>query len=347
MKKAIHISFYLSFFFTMLQAQYAPAAGVEGSMAVHKDSSIIAAWATECNVERGFIKISDTTLTYNGSNRASQGSPSDVTGVADGGVVSLGDSGIAVISFKRPVKNGPGPDFAIFENGFQAQEPPQHYFLELAFVEVSSDGDHYVRFPAVSESPAAPQLRNFGQLDPTHIHNLAGKYVANYGTPFNLDDVKDNAQIDVSKITHIKILDVIGSVKQSYASYDSKGNIINDPWPTPFATGGFDLDAVAAIHLQEELSTGLNALHNNSVEIYPNPVKKGQRMHLNLVSMATKNVVIRLIDITGHVIFQDEIQDAENITSTLQIPANVKPGWYAIHITTPDNTMIKKIVIRE
>ena len=44
-----------------------------------------------------------------------------------------------------------------------------------------------------------------------------------------------------------------------YASYDSQGNIINDPFPTPFETGGFDLDAIGVIHsfvgIQESTST--------------------------------------------------------------------------------------------
>jgi hypothetical protein len=36
--------------------------------------------------------------------------------------------------------------------------------------------------------------------------------------------------------------------ENNYASYDSQGHQINDPWPTNFPTGGFDLDAVGVIN---------------------------------------------------------------------------------------------------
>ena len=43
------------------------------------------------------------------------------------------------------------------------------------------------------------------------------------------------------------MVDVVGSIDPMYGTRDSLGNLINDPWPTPFATGGFDLDAVAVL----------------------------------------------------------------------------------------------------
>ncbi len=54
-------------------------------------------------------------------------------------------------------------------------------FLELAFVEVSTDSVHFVRFPAVSLTNPAVQTGAFGTTDARNIHNLAGKYIANYG----------------------------------------------------------------------------------------------------------------------------------------------------------------------
>jgi hypothetical protein len=39
--------------------------------------------------------------------------------------------------------------------------------------------------------------------------------------------------------------------ENNYASCDSQGHQINDPWPTPFPTGGFDLDAVGVIHQKQ------------------------------------------------------------------------------------------------
>ena len=50
---------------------------------------------------------------------ASAGDSSMAIGIPGNGIVSLGDGGYAVLSFERPIKNGPGWDFAIFENSFQ------------------------------------------------------------------------------------------------------------------------------------------------------------------------------------------------------------------------------------
>jgi hypothetical protein len=41
---------------------------------------------------------------------------------------------------------------------------------------------------------------------------------------------------------------VVGSINPEYATYDCQGNPVNDPWPTAFASGGMDLDAVGVIH---------------------------------------------------------------------------------------------------
>ena len=52
--------FYLLLFFTIpVLAQFAPAAGVQGTTAIHKDSSIFVNWATECSVVIGQEDISN------------------------------------------------------------------------------------------------------------------------------------------------------------------------------------------------------------------------------------------------------------------------------------------------
>ncbi|MGQ9845943.1 MAG: DUF4465 domain-containing protein [Bacteroidales bacterium] len=233
------------------QGPYAPAAGQPGSTAIHTDSSIIKSWAKGIELYRGWVKISDTTVYYNGSNKASFGYPSLALGKAQENsfhVVSLGDGGIATLTFDRPIKNGPGPDFAVFENGFSDT------FLELAFVEVSSDGERFVRFPAVSLTQTTTQVGGFGNLDPTNIHNLAGKYRQGYGTPFDLNDIIDSSNIDLNNIRFVRIIDVVGSIDSTYATYDSQGHKINDPWPTPYHTCGFDLDAIGIINAADSFS---------------------------------------------------------------------------------------------
>jgi len=269
---------FLFAFPVLLFAQFAPAAGEAGTTAMYKDSSAFAGWAVSCKVKRGYINIEDTTETYTQgdttSNRAFFGSPEYALGKPDGSanVVSLGDGGSAVLTFAHPVTNGSGPDFAVFENGFRSQSPPFEYYLELAFVEVSTDGKRFVRFPAISLTQDTVQINSFGQLDPTKIHNLAGKYVAGYGTPFDLQDLADSTGIDIDSINYVRIVDVTGDIHPAYARYDSKDHIINDPWPTPFWTGGFDLNAVGVIH-EKTRPTGIPLWQNDRSEfsVYPNP----------------------------------------------------------------------------
>src|SRR5690606_10126887 len=120
---------------------------------------------------------------------ASSGDSSAALGAPDGFTVSLGDGGIAVVRFAQPVANGPGPDFAIFENGFPDVSDPEGAFLELGFVEVSSDGVHYTRFPATSLTQDTFQHSSIAgsmYMNARLLNNLAGKYIANWGTPFDL-----------------------------------------------------------------------------------------------------------------------------------------------------------------
>jgi len=223
---------------------YAPAAWQPGSTAIYMDDPNFVGWAADAVIERGYIDISDPSLGY-----ASYGSAEDALGKAEGqasyGVVSLGDGGVATLGFEHPIANGPGDDFAVFENGFSDD------FLELGFVEVSSDGSNFFRFKAVSLTQTDTQVGGFGTLDATELYNFAGKYRQGYGVGFDLAELKGiSPLLDVSGITHVRIIDVVGCIGVSYRSYDSRGRKVNDPWPTPFTvgTGGFDLDAVGVIY---------------------------------------------------------------------------------------------------
>lgn len=264
---------YLSSIFVLIlcfvlqsKAQYPPAAGQIGSTAIHADSSCFIDWAFKVSIERGFVNMSDTNFTFDGSNRASYGHENDAIGKANNIVVSLGDKGIAILEFSLPIINGPSWDFAVFENSLNDN------FLELAFVEVSSNGTDFFRFPSFSLTQTDIQTGTFGNTDPTKIHNLAGKYRQMFGTPFNLDDIADNPLLDKMNITHVKIIDVGGSIDSLYASYDSEGRIINDPFPTPFHSSGFDLDAVGVINNINTIVCKTPV--NKDFSIYPNPASE-------------------------------------------------------------------------
>ena len=228
-----------------LWAQFAPAQDKPGTTAMHADSSAFVAWAKGCTVERGPMCIDNPS-----SGVASFGSEALALGIPGGtmDVVSLGDGGTATLTFESPICNGTGPDFAVFENGFANAQNPDTWALELGFVEVSSDGENFFRFPAVTYVQAENQLGNAGSIVPAQLHNFASKYGAFYGTPFDLDEVEDNALLDKNHITHVRIVDVVGNINPEYCTYDSQGHPVNDPWPTPFASCGMDLDAVGVIH---------------------------------------------------------------------------------------------------
>jgi hypothetical protein len=237
--------------------------------------------------------------------------------------VSLGDGGYAIVTFDKPVTNGPGYDFAVFENGLNDS------FLELGFVEVSSDGVHFFRFPAVSNTQATKQVSTFGTLDATKIDNLAGKYRVLFGTPFDLEVLAGTPGLDVNRITHIKIIDVVGCIQPAYTTYDSKGNIINDPWPTPFNTCGFDLDAVGVLHFYSAPPT---------TYLYPNPFTD----HVTVNSLTGQPFDLSIHDVSGKTVWQKD-QVANNSTIDLSFLA---AGMYFCTFTMENGSKEEKKLIR-
>lgn len=249
------------------QGPFAPAAGIPGTSAIHKDSSLISYWADSVIIQRGYLDIANKSLGF-----SSHGDSSLALGYADGQVVSLGDSGLATFYLSTPIYNQAGPEFAIFENSFS------DVFLEFAFVEVSADGQTFYRFPATCLLDTSVQTGAFGSSEPSYVKNLAGKYRADYGQPFDLAELP---QLDT--VRYIRIVDAIGSIDPQYASRDAQGRIINEPYPTAFASGGFDLDALAFLNPN---SIGINEFKTQAQLPYPNPAKtrvsveKAESMHL-------------------------------------------------------------------
>ncbi|MBN2519504.1 MAG: T9SS type A sorting domain-containing protein [Bacteroidales bacterium] len=327
MRRILSILFFLFLANRSLFSQFAPAVDEEGSDAISKDSMAVVEWAITCSVQRGYIDISDKSLGY-----VSYGAYESGIGKADGiDVVSLGDSGIAILSFQNPVTNHEGPDIAVFENSFN------NTFLELAFVEVSYDSIQYYRFPPVSNSLVAEQISSFGEIDATCIYNLAGKYKANYGTPFDLEELKDTLGIYIDSIRFVKIIDVTGCIDDEYAQYDSKGNKVNDPWPTAFESGGFDLDAVAIVNCEQDLNSNpvdINTFGEIFVQAFPNPIED----YLTIRLQEAANVSIYTLD--GKKIMKTYFTKGNN---TINSSAFFR-GIYLIKIETQDKIYIKKII---
>ncbi len=213
---------------------FAPAAGTVGSTAVPKTSTAFTGWAT------GY------TAYVPGTNvDASFRTPDKALGPAVGDsfdTVSLGVGGKITMTFTGSLYNGPGWDFAVFENSFSDT------FLELAFVDVSTDGTAFFRFPAFSLTPSP--VGAFGSVDPTNVDGLAGKYRQGYGTPFDLDIFRNVPLIDVNDINFIRITDVVGngSTFDNWPASLGGPHPIYAPYPTT-GSAGFDLDAIGARYL--------------------------------------------------------------------------------------------------
>ena len=308
-----------------LWAQFAPAQDKPGTTAMHADSSAFVAWATGCTVERGPMRIDRPE-----NGLASYGADSLALGVPGGtfDVVSLGDGGTATLTFESPLYNGPGPDFAVFENGFANALNPDTWALELGFVEVSSDGENFFRFPAVTYVQNDVQLGNSGSIDPAQLHNFASKYGAFYGTPFDLDEVEDNEFLDKNRITHVRIVDVVGNIDPEYASKDSEGHIVNDPWPTGFNSSGFDLDAVGVIHDIAHYDIPENG--DEAVAVYPNPVRD--------------RLTVKAEDLQSVEVFNMMGQKVLSSTESEINMEHLTKGLYVVRIACQGGASVKSIV---
>ena len=223
----------LVIFSQILSAQYAPHADVEGTTAVHMDSSIIVSWAT--GIENYVIgaEVDETWQTPEKALGKASGTSGDI--------VCLGRGGEITFTFDTLIVNKEGPDFVAFENALN------HTFLELAWVEVSMDGINFERFPNYSLTENT--VGAFGEINPVKINGYCSKYIQGYGTPFDLSDLQCayNAALNenndfssnfinqltngfpllnMDHITHVRLVDVVGDG----GSFDARGLPIYDPY---------------------------------------------------------------------------------------------------------------------
>ncbi|MGA2071060.1 MAG: hypothetical protein ABSG97_06890 [Sedimentisphaerales bacterium] len=193
--------------------------------------------------------------------------------------VSLGDlsqddinagvpPGQITLSFTETIRDQNGYDFVVFENGFYVEE--NQYFCDLGYVEVSSDGTHFARFPSVSLT--ASRVGAYGMVDITNVYNLGGKHPNSgdefTGTPFDLSEITNEPNVvaglvDLNNISYVRIVDIPGSGNfydnarklidpctwPNWGYYDAN-HPIYDPWPT-YGSGGFDLEAIGVLQPQQ------------------------------------------------------------------------------------------------
>lgn len=175
---------------------------------------------------------------------------------SNAGVVVLGSGGSITLDMGEPFANTAGADFAVWENGLSGSDGT--LFAELGFVEVSSDGESFARFPVSSErqDPVGGYDTVFGYIDPDQYSGFAGLHPVRTGTAFDLTKLEEvpltgddsTAAVNLSAIRYVRILDVIGDGRER----DTHGRRIYDPYPTVNPetdrnTAGFDLDGVAVL----------------------------------------------------------------------------------------------------
>lgn len=246
------VTFLLAPFVALLTASalagpYPPAAGEPDSTAVSKDDPAFVAWATGSG---NYYPGADVDLFLN---------PDEALGKAEGaatsGIVCLGAGGSITLTFDIPIRDGAEWDFAVFENSFNDT------FLELAYVEVSSDGENFIRF----DSDSRTEFLTTEYVDPTDIDGLAGKYRAGYGTPFDLETLKSKSEVltgivDLSRITHVRIVDIIGDG----TFLDTTDEHIYDVVGSQVVTAGFDLDAIGVRYQASGGETAVDIKLNGS-----------------------------------------------------------------------------------
>lgn len=132
--------------------------------------------------------------------------------------------------------------------------------------------------------------------------------------------------LDKENITHIKVVDVVGNIDPQYATYDSFGNIVNESWPTPFNSCGFDLDAVGVIN-QKVLGT--SDFEKATVFLYPNPAS-------DTVFIQSKNEAsITIYDISGRLVALQK-----SITANGMDVSNLSKGIYVAQITSDEKQLL-------
>ena len=152
--------------------------------------------------------------------------------------LSLGEGGQIIVRLSESISDGIGPDIGIFENSFNG------YFRELAYVEVSTDGQHFVRFPSLNFNTSS--LGSFEEQQLTTTWGLAGLGLAGTPTVFDLAELEAEpavikGDVKLSDINYVRVIDIAGDG----SALDSLGHEIYDPYPT-MGSSGFDLDAIGA-----------------------------------------------------------------------------------------------------
>lgn len=145
-------------------------------------------------------------------------------------VVSLGNSGSIVVGFDTPVIcDGPGADFTVFENAFHSGSASGPIFAEYGIVAVSQDGVTFFELPYDA-------LTHSGLAGQTPVYSHPDNDIDPLDPAVSGGDTFDLAAVGLAWAAFVRITD-------PGAAIPDPGNMI-----PPGTSGGFDLDAIAALH---------------------------------------------------------------------------------------------------
>ena len=208
-------------------------------------------------------RFATSVVSYNPGSGPGIFEPSFILGGPQGGgisggsvhVTTLGNGGDVTLGFDVVLTNGPGADFSVFENGFQFSGG---VFAEVCFVEVSTNGVDFARFPTRYGGEPGPH-GDFDALPWATFAGLSGgtPVVANVltnsvdpfdpvlsgGESFDLADLSEDTLVqaglvDLDQIHFVRLSDLVAG-----QHVDALGVTIWDSGGSSSA----DMDAVAVI----------------------------------------------------------------------------------------------------
>lgn len=148
-------------------------------------------------------------------------------------VVSLGVGGEIVVAFEpNVIVDEPGPDLIVFENAFYAAGNPSAPAADLAEVSVSDDGVTWTAFPCTPGATAP-----YGLCAGWHpVYSAPGSGISPLEPSKAGGEAYDLAELGVASARYVRIKDI------------GRGSCDVEPRPD---NAGFDLDAVAALHVKK------------------------------------------------------------------------------------------------
>ncbi len=110
---------------------------------------------------------------------------------------------------------------------------------------------------------------------------------------------------------------------------DQYGHLINDPYPTPFESGGFDLDGVGIIH---QKMLGIKDLQMY-IEVIPNP------FHDQIKIITQGDFTYSLYSTDGTLVSTDNATDFCYLQAS-----HLENGVYFLELRIGDNMIVKQLV---